>query len=170
MSKRGVQSQKAGRIDLRMILSIVASVVMPPLGAWLVWNSGWSRRAQKCLSAVAMICFVLIIGALAWPGESHEGGIEYVERKPEVAVYGPESPSAAVSGYIAPVSRSVIADDEDENITYVYATPVGDSYHLAGCKYAYESAQKMTTYAAHFMGYTVCNRCNPPAYVPGSMN
>ena len=157
-------------MDARMILSIITAFFLPPLGAYLVWNARWSKREKGWLSALAAVCFVLIMGAMFWPGASDEGGIEYVMRKPEVEVYGPELPMANVSGYIAPVNESVLASDEDEDITYVYATATGKYYHLAGCKYAYESAQKLTPYSAHFMGYAVCPDCNPPAYVAGSMN
>ena len=161
---------EARRVRMRRIMSIAASVLLPPLGLWMIWNARWTKRQKCCLSGFAMICFALIVGVLAWPGESHEGGIEYVARKPEVAVYGPEFPEADISGYIAPVGQSVIANDEEEGVTYVYATATGECYHLSDCKYAYESAQKLTPYAAHFMGYTACTICNPPAYVPGSIN
>lgn len=170
MSKRAVHRSRKRRMDGRMIASIIASVLLPPLGAYLVWNARWRKQEKYCLSALAAVCFVLIAGALFWPDASNEGGIEYVARKPEVEVYGPELPVANVSGYIAPVSQSVLAVDENEDVTYVYATATGQCYHLSGCKYAYESAQKLTTYEAHFMGYAVCPECNPPAYVAGSMN
>lgn len=170
MSKPVEHSRARRRVDARKVWSIILSVCLPPLGAYLVWNARWKKRQKGWLSAMAAVCFVLMVGAMLWPGESKEGGIEYVTRKPEVEVYGPELPIANVSGYIAPVSQSVLAKDEDENVTYVYATATGKCYHLSGCKYAYESAQKLTPYSAHFMGYTVCPDCNPPAYVAGSMN
>lgn len=170
MSKRDVQRSERRRMDSRKIWSIVASIFLPPLGVWLVWNARWTKTQKTGLSALAAVCFVAISVLLFWPSDAQDGGIEYVVRKPEVEVYGPEFPVANVSSYIAPVSQSVLADDEDETATYVYATPTGECYHLYGCKYAYESAQKMTLYEAYFRKYQICPTCNPPAYVAGSMN
>ena len=170
MSKRDAHSGEARRVDARKIISIAASILLPPLGAYLVWNTRWKKREKYLLSMLAAVCFVLIAGAMFWPDGSREGGIEYVPRKPEVKVYGPEIPFANVTGYIAPVSQSVLATDDDENTTYVYAIASGEYYHLSSCKYFYESSQKMTPYEGYFLGYDVCPLCNPPAYVPGTIN
>jgi len=158
-----------GKERKRMMLSILASVLLPPLGLYLAQSARWSKRQKWCLSALSAVCLVAIACGLFWPDNAGDGGVEYVMRKPEAQIYGPEMPVANVNHYIAPVSQSVLVDDEDESITYVYATVNGECYHLSGCKYAYASAMKMTPYEAYYLGYGVCTLCNPPEYVPGTI-
>lgn len=156
------------RNDLRRALSVAASVLLPPLGLYLVWNTRWSSKARCCLSGLAVISMVMIV-ALIPSVSGPAGGIEYVKIKPEVEIYGPDLPTATVTGYIAPVEQSVFVQVDEEDITYVYAITEGTYYHLGDCKYAYASAQKMTPYQAHFMGYQPCPQCGAPEYVPGTI-
>lgn len=157
------------RNDLRRALSVIASVLIPPLGLYLVWNTRWSPKARCCLSGLAVVSMLLIVALLPSAGGPIGGGIEYVRFKPEVEVYGPDLPTATVSGYIAPVEESIFVQVDEENVTYVYAITEGTFYHLSDCQYAYASAQKMTPYQAYFMGYQPCTLCGAPAYVPGTI-
>lgn len=170
MRKRAGGRNWKRRNDFRRAISVIACILLPPLGILLVWRARWSNAAKYCLTGLAVACFALMVAMLPSADSRVNGGVELVGRERQAEIYGPDLPTATVTGYIAPVNQSVFAADEDETITYVYATSTGTCYHLEGCKYAYASAQKMTTYEAYFLGYQVCPDCNPPAYVPGSMN
>ena len=169
MSDRGERGVKKLRVDVRAMAIVLASVILPPLGLYLVWNSRWIKRQKVWMSALACVCFALIAAGMFWPDGSGEGGVNYVMRKPEVAVYGPEVPVSSVPHYIAPVSQSVLANDDDESVVYVYVTVSGQYYHLSSCRYYYQSSQKVTPYEAYYLGYEGCPECNPPAYVPGTI-
>jgi len=170
MGKRNGAAKWKRRNDFRRALSVIASVLVPPLGIYLVWRAHWSSSVRYCLTGLAVLCFALMVVLLPSADSRVNGGVELIGRKPEAVIYGPDLPTATVTGYVAPVSQSVFVQENDEEITYVYATSEGTCYHLAGCDYAFASAQKMTTYEAYFLGYQICQKCNPPAYVPGSMH
>lgn len=170
MGKRADSRKWKRRSDFRRAVSVIASVLVPPLGIYLVWRARWSASARYCLTGLAVACFALMVALLPSADSRVNGGIELVGRKPEAEIYGPDLPTATVSGYVAPVSQSVFIQEEDDDTNYVYAVPDATCYHLSGCPYAFASAQKMTTYEAYFLGYQICSKCNPPAYVPGSLN
>lgn len=157
------------RADGLRVLSVMASILIPPLGVWLVWRARWSNLARCCLNGLAVACLVLMVALLPSPDARVQGGVELVGREPSAEIYGPELPAATVTGYVAPVSRSVLASDEDDDALYVFATLSGSCYHTSECRYAYASAQKLTVYEAYFLGYQRCLECNPPEYVPGTM-
>jgi len=158
------------RSDFRRAVSVIASVLIPPLGIYLVWRAHWSNSARYCLTGLAVACFALMVALLPSADSRVNGGVELVGRKPEAEIYGPDLPTATVTGYVAPVSRSVFIQEDDEEGSYVYATSEGTCYHLSTCEFAFASAQKMTPYEAYFLGYLICPKCNPPAYVPGTIN
>ena len=170
MRKRAGGRNWKRRSDTRRMLSVLACILLPPLGIYMVWRSRWSARARYCLTGLAVACFALMVVLLPSADGRADGGIELVGRERQAEIYGPDLPTATVTGYVAPVSQSVFAADEDETVIYVYATTSGTCYHLADCKYTYESSQKMTPYEAYFLGYLPCTECGAPAYVPGSMN
>ncbi len=167
MQKRA--SKRRQREQLCKIMSVIASVLIPPLGIYLVWRARWTNNARYCLTGLAVGCMALMVALLPSPDARVNGGIELVGRKPEAEIYGPDLPTAKVAGYVAPVAQSVFVQDDGADTLYVYATHTGQYYHLKDCQYAYASAQKMTVYEAHFLGYLPCTLCNAPAYVEGSM-
>lgn len=171
MWKHAAARGSRSRTNVYKALCVVLSVLIPPLGLILTWRSRWSNNAKYCLTGLAAISFALIVALLPNPDARVEGGVQMVGREKEAEVYGPELPTAMVSGFVAPLGDSVFAQaTEDASETeYVYAMPGANFYHLSTCRYAYASAQKLTVYEAHFMGYAPCRECNPPAYVPGTM-
>jgi hypothetical protein len=114
-------------------------------------------------------CLVLMVALLPSADSRVNGGIELVGRKPEAKIYGPDLPTATVTGYIASVGQSVFIQESEDDTSYVYATSEGTCYHLSSCEYAFASAQKMTPYQAYFMGYQPCPQCGAPEYVPGTI-
>ena len=165
MSKSVEKHGGIRRLNVRKVVSIVVSVMLPLAGFWMIKDGQWTKRQKNCLHALSVICFVMLVAVVFWPTQSKEGGITYVERKPNVEVYGPELPGASVATYIAPASRPLFAPERDEGVTYVYAAISGPYYHLNGCGQAGRETNMLTPYAAHYMGYQVCPYCNPPAYV-----
>lgn len=169
MRKRAGGRNWKRRENTRKVMSVIASVLFPPLGILLVWRCRWSNAAKYCLTGLAVACFALVVALLPSADSRVNGGIELVGRKPEAEIYGPDLPTATVTGYVAPINESVFINDDDGETIYVYATTDGQYYHLSECKFAYASAQKMTPYQAHFLGYLPCSLCGSPAYVPGTI-
>lgn len=169
MRKRAGGRRWKHRSNIHKALSVLFSVILPPLGIYYTWRSRWSNTAKYCLTGLAVGCMVLMVVLLPSADGRVNGGIELVGRRPEAQIYGPDLPTATVTGYIAPLSQSVFVQEDDGETIYVYATTEGTCYHLSGCQYAFASAQKMTPYQAHFMGYIPCTLCNAPAYVPGTI-
>lgn len=169
MQKRPGARSRRRRSNSRRIMSVIASILLPPVGIFLVWRTRWSNNARYCLTGLAVASMVLIVALLPSPDARVNGGVELIGRKKEAEIYGPDLPTAMVTGYIAPVGESVFVQEEDEGESYVYAVPGEKNYHLSGCKYAYATAQKMTLYEAYFLEYTPCTRCNPPMYEMGTM-
>lgn len=171
MRKHAAARGSRSRTSTYKALCVALSVLIPPLGLILTWRSRWSSNAKYCLTGLAVISFALIVVLAPNPDVRVAGGVRMVGREKEAEVYGPELPTAIISGYVAPLGDSVFAEttenpSEDE---LVYAMPGAKFYHLSTCRYAYDSAQKLTVYEAHFMGYAPCTECNPPAYVPETM-
>lgn len=169
MQKSSGARKRRRRINNQRILSVIASILLPPVGIFLVWRTRWSTNARYCLTGLAVASMVAIVALLPSPDARVNGGVEWVGRERVAEIYGPELPTAMVTGYIAPVGQSVfVQEDEDERI-YVFAVPGEDDYHLEDCKYAYATAQKMTLYEAYYHQYAPCTRCDPPIYELGTM-
>lgn len=169
MQKRPGARSRRRRSNSRRIMSVIASILLPPVGIFMVWRTRWSNNARYCLTGLAVASMVLIVALLPSPDARVNGGIELIGREKKAEIYGPDLPTAMVTGYIAPVDESVFVQEEDEKEIYVYAVPGEEYYHLSGCKYAYATAQKMTLYEAYFLEYKPCTQCNPPAYEMGTM-
>lgn len=165
----GKMKKYSSRVDKYGILCVVLSILIPPLGLFLTLRSDWSRNAKYSLAALAVASFALMVVLIPDPDVRATGGVQMVGTTRETEIYGPELPTGMTSDYVAPVSDSVLAEDEvSEETTYVYAMPGAKCYHLSTCSYAYNSAQKLTVYEAHYMGYDPCKLCNPPEYVAGT--
>lgn len=152
------------RIPARNLVAAALTVLCPPVGVLLLWrNSTWSRPVQFALTgfAVALLAGILFFPA---PDSRLPGGIELVGPDPEAQIYGPELPTAMVTGYTAASTASVFADSTEDDTVYVYASDGGECYHLYSCRYAYASSQRLTVYEAHYLGYAPCELCNPPLY------
>lgn len=150
-------------------LSVIFSVIFPPVGIYLVWRARWSVTARYCLTGMAVVCMVLMVAFLPSADSRVNGGIEMVGRERIAEIYGPDLPTAMVTGYVAPPAESIFVKDDVEGTVYVFATADGHFYHLEQCQYAYASAQKLTPYQAFYMGYLPCELCGAPAYIPGTI-
>lgn len=172
MRKQNNAHQKPKREKMRRMLSVIASVLLPPVGIFLTWRDRRPMGEKYALTALALCCMMLMVALLPSADYRVNGGIELVGREREAKIYGPDAPTSTVVSYVAQPDQPVLAnDDEDEDVTYVYATMSGKYYHLEECtKYTYDGAQKLTVYEAHYHGYQPCTACNAPAYVEGSMN
>lgn len=168
MQKRtGMRSRKK-RINTRRIMSVILSILLPPVGIFMVWRTRWSNNARYCLTGLAVASMVLIIALLPSPDARVNGGVEMIGRR-KADIYGPDLPTAMVTGYIAPVGESVFAKDEDDGTVYVYAIPGEHDYHNSDCRKANVYAQKMTLYETFYLGYVPCKLCRPPVYQQGTM-
>lgn len=164
----GVRSRKR-RSSARRIMSVIGCILLPPVGIFMVWRARWSNNARYCLTGLAVACMVLMVTLLPSPDARVNGGVELVGRKKVAEIYGPDLPTAMVTGYVAPVGESVFVQEDGEETTYVYAVPGDKYYHLSDCRKAYATAQKMTLYETYFLGYSACNICHPPLYQHGTM-
>lgn len=163
---RGRGVKRRGR--LRNLPAAVFVVLFPPLGIWLTWRSTWSGMVKCCMTGAAVAVLLVAVALLPSAGGTPDGGIKLVGADPAVDVYGPELPTAMVTGYTAASTGSVLASVEDDDVEYVYAASGAECYHTYECKFAYASSLKLTLYEAYYLGYKPCGRCNPPAYTPGS--
>ena len=150
------------------LLAAVFVVLFPPLGIWLTWRGTWSGMVKYCMTGVAVAVLLVAVLLLPSAGGPPDGGIKLVGTDPAVDVYGPELPTAMVTGYTAVSTGSVLAPVDEDNVEYVYAASGAECYHTYECKFAYASSLKLTVYEVHFLGYKPCGRCNPPVYTPES--
>lgn len=141
-----------------------------PVGLTRMWRSrcNWKLSTKYLISSIALVVLAAVLLAPA-PKNRHTGSVELYGEDPEVEVYGPVLPQNYVMTAASGNAQSVIVRNEDivDDTTYVYASRDGKSYHLKTCEYYYDGAQKLTVYEAHYMGYKVCNTCNPPIYTGG---
>lgn len=169
MQKRpGVRSRRK-RSKARRVMSVLACIFLPPVGIFMVWRTRWSNNARYCLTGLAVACMVLMVAMLPSPDVRVNGGVELVGRKKVAEIYGPDLPTAMVTGYVAPVNESVFVQESEDDTVYVMAVPVDKLYHLEGCRKAYATAQKMTLYETFYLEYAPCNICHPPIYQQGTM-
>lgn len=169
MQKRpGVRSRKRRR-NVRKIMSVIGCILLPPVGIYMVWHTRWSNSVRYGLTGLALVCMGLMVAMLPSPDARVNGGVEIIGRRKEATIYGPDLPDSMISGYVAPVEESVFVQEDEEETVYVYATPGEKNYHLSSCRKVYATAQKMTLYETHYLGYSPCNICNPPVYEDGTM-
>ena len=168
MQKRTGMRSRRKRSSARRIMSVILSILLPPVGIFMVWRTRWSNNARYCLTGLAVASMVLIIALLPSPDARVNGGVEMVGRR-KAEIYGPELPTAMVTGYIAPVGESVFASEEEDGTVYVYAVPVDKCYHASGCKKIPANSQKMTLYETFYLEYSPCAVCKPSVYQQGTM-
>lgn len=152
------------RVPAQSVLAAVFTVLFPPAGVLLTWRSRWQPLTKYAMTAVAVAVMIVAVLVLPPTDARTPGGIELVGVDPEAEIYGPALPTAMVTGYTASSTSSVFAQDMEDEIVYVYAADDGECYHLYDCKFAYASSRRLTVYEAHYLGYTPCGLCNPPAY------
>lgn len=169
----GVRSVAKGRRAarrnwLRNVPAALFVVLFPPLGIFLTWRSRWSGMVKCCMTGAAVAVMAVMVALLPSADGRVAGGVELVGANPEAEIYGPELPTAMVTGYTVASSESVLAPATENDVQYVYAASNGKCYHEYECKFAYASSQRLTVYEAYFLGYKPCGRCNPPVYTPES--
>ena len=144
------------------------SILVPPLGIWYAWRRrGLKTPARFALTfaavALAFVYVTLIPGASTPP----RGGVEFIQRKPQAEIYGPELPEDMVAGYQAPSSvENVLSTATDEPVTYVYTNDGEETFHTTNCKRRYATSARLTPYEAYYLNLTPCEICNPPTYTP----
>lgn len=166
--KRGRNSvgRRKNRYNRRTLLWLL---LFFPMGFTRMVSSActWKRGVKYAVTGVALaiVAAVLIFPS---PYKPVRGGVELYGDDPEVEIYGPTLPETIVGGYTAPVIQSVVLPAVDENAVddtiYVYAAEEQKNYHMATCKFAYASAQRMTLYEAYYLGYTPGKCCDAPSY------
>lgn len=167
MQNRRYGRKRRNSRGIRDLLAVLFLILCPPVGVVLLWKSSWSGTVKYCLTGVAVVALAVGVALLPSADNRVNGGIELVGRQQQAEVYGPELPTAMVTGYtISLATDSIFAEEVENDIQYVYAAKDGSCYHMYECKFAYASSQKLTVYEAHYLGYRQCGRCNPPAYEP----
>ena len=98
------------------------------------------------------------------PPEREIGGIQLVDEKPQVEVYGPEAPAdREVIEIYAPRYTAVILEPTATPVPIiVYCNNGGRHYHVEGCKYVKEDTPDVTLSRAVAAGYTRCVECDAP--------
>lgn len=152
------------RMPWRSVLAAVFTVLFPPAGILLTWRCRWQPLTKYAMTVAAVAIMAAAVLALPSTDGRVPGGVELVGADPEAEIYGPELPTAMVSGYTSASTASVFASATEDETLYVYAADDGDCYHLYDCKFAFASSRKLTVYEAHYLGYTPCGLCNPPVY------
>lgn len=150
------------------LITLLLLAVLPPVGVVLLWRRNWRTSTKAALTAAAAAVLTAAVLLIPSADSRVSGGIELVGRERDVEVYGPALPTAMVTGYTASSTDSVFSAAQEDETEYVYAAKEAQCYHRSTCKFAYASSQKLTPYEAYYLGYKPCDRCNPPAYTPGS--
>ena len=140
-----------------------------PVGLSKMWRSSCTwRTGVKIGITVAMAAVLAAVFIVPIPKVSGSvNGVQIVSDKPEVEVYGPALPSLIVPGYTQQSTGSIIVDEMESDVHYVYAADGARCYHEYECKFAFASSQRLTVYEAYYLGFEPCGRCNPPVYTPG---
>ena len=64
------------------------------MGLYAMWTrTRWPRSIKTAISAVTALALVAVLGPMTNPPERQVGGIQLVDEKPQVEVYGPEAPA-----------------------------------------------------------------------------
>lgn len=166
MQSRGNGRKTRRNARRRSALSVALLILCPPVGLVLMWRNEWSNAVKYALTAAVAAALVIGVSLLPSAENRVSGGVELIGSKRDVEVYGPALPTAMVEGYTVESSVSVFVDDAEDTREFVYALKDSDYYHDYDCKYAYASAEKMTTYEAYYLGFKPCGLCNPPTYEP----
>ena len=140
-----------------------------PVGLSLMWRSACTwKRGVKIGISTAMVAILVAIFVVPMPKvDTRSNGVEMVAGRPEVEVYGPALPSLIVPGYTKETTGSIIAEEQENSVHYVYAADDAECYHEYDCKFAFASSQRLTVYEAYYLGFKPCGRCKPPVYSPG---
>ena len=99
-----------------------------------------AKAAAAAMAAVLVAVFVIPTPT----ANTFTTGIQMVADKPEVEVYGPALPSLIVQGYTRENTGSIIVDEVQSDVHYVYAADGADCYHEYECKFAFASSQRLT--------------------------
>lgn len=153
---------KKKNINLKAFIWLV---LFFPAGITLMWRNActWPKGVKFAVSGIVAAAMITIF-ILPAPTSNLSGGITLVGARPEVEVYGPELPSAIVTGYTRQNTDSIIVTDAQNDVHYVYAADGASCYHEYECKFAYASSQRLTVYEAYFLGFEPCGLCKPPEY------
>ncbi|MBE5808764.1 MAG: hypothetical protein E7317_10560 [Clostridiales bacterium] len=162
--RRRAASRKRGK----KLLTVFAVVLMPPLGIWLAWKkSRFSAASCVALTAAAVVLMCAYVAVIPGTTATPKGGVEFVRRKPQAEIYGPELPEDMVAGYQAPGSvENVLSSATEEPEIHVYINDDDIYFHTANCKRRYGTSSEITPYVAYYLGYLPCEICDPPTYAP----
>ena len=156
------QKRRAGN---RNTLKTALWLLVPPVGLTMMWRPScrWHIAVKSAISLVMAAALVAVF-VLPSPNTRANGGVSLVSSKPEVEVYGPDLPNFIVPGYTNDQTQSIIVPPAENDVHYVYAADGAKCYHEYKCKFAFASSQRLTVYAASYLGFTPCGRCKPPVY------
>ncbi len=149
----------------RSIGLAVKLILCFPLGLYVMWTkTNWPRSFKTAVSAAVALVLTAILMPLTDPPEREIGGIQLVDAKPQVEVYGPEAPEGReIVEIYAPRRTAVLveATPTPEPIT-VYCNNGGKYYHSKDCRYVKPTTPTASLTRALAAGYTKCPDCDAP--------
>ena len=140
-----------------------------PVGASLMWRPSctWKKGVKIGVTAAMVAALVAVFVVPVPVIDGGDSGVQMIADRQVVEVYGPALPNLIVPGYTTESTGSIIVDEVQSDVHYVYAADDARCYHEYECKFAFASSQRLTVYEAYYLGFDPCGRCNPPVYTPG---
>ena len=139
-----------------------------PVGLYIMWDEGrWKLWIKILVSLLWAAIIIFMAVRLIGTEEPAVGGQEVQKITYTGKMLAPLPPSNLPN-----TSKLLRSSTQESTLiseptptpvpTMVYCNDNGKYYHLAGCRYVYNTTPRVTLTAAKNAGKTACPTCNPP--------
>ena len=149
---------------------ILFLVLIPPIGIYLMWTEEckwdmWIKAAVSAGIAIALLLIIILIPDL--PNAELEGNVEIIRLEVDEKKFAPFKPEGVpdtvqLIQQAGETSSLISTPTATPDPVMVYCNDNGLYYHLAGCRYVYDTTPRVTLMAAIRAGKTACSICRPP--------
>ena len=149
---------------------ILMLVFIPPVGIYLMWTQEcqWKLWIKGVISGgIALLLMLLLVLLPELPNAELEGNVEIIQRTQDEKRFAPLKPDGVpdtvqLVKQPGETSSLISTPTATPDPVMVYCNDNGLYYHLAGCRYVYDTTPRVTLMAAIRAGKTACSICNPP--------
>ena len=149
---------------------ILMLVFIPPIGIYHMWTQEcpWKLWIKGVISGgIALLLMLLLVLLPELPNAELEGNVEIIQRTQDEKRFAPLKPDGVpdtvqLLKQPGETSTLISTPTATPDPVMVYCNDNGLYYHLAGCRYVYDTTPRVTLMAAIRAGKTACYICNPP--------